>query len=231
MSVASKAAGFIVMWKILSPFLATDAPTHSQLVLILLIMAGATLAYGNFAAIQQNNFKRLLAYSSIAHAGFLIMGIATGDFISVSFYLGTYLLMTFAAFFVLAIVRTSEDSDSLDAFDGLGQRNPLLAGLLTVAMAALAGIPLTAGFWGKFFIFKSALEAGISWWIIGIAFVSVAAGFYYYLKVVKSMYWNAPRSEKAIPFPIISKVVMIVLTAAILIFGIYPQPIMCLLGQ
>jgi len=231
MSVASKAAGFIVMWKILGPFLATDAPTHSQLVLILLIMAGATLVYGNFAAIQQNNFKRLLAYSSIAHAGFLIMGIATDDFISVSFYLGTYLLMTFAAFFVLAIVRTSEDSDSLDAFDGLGQRNPLLAGLLTVAMAALAGIPLTAGFWGKFFIFKSALEAGLSWWLIGIAFVSVAAGFYYYLKVVKAMYWNAPRSEKVITFPLISKVVLIALTVAILILGIYPQPIMNLLGQ
>jgi len=231
MSVASKAAGFIVMWKILTPFLAAESPAHSQLALILIIMAGATLVYGNFAAIQQNNFKRLLAYSSIAHAGFLIMGMATGDFISVSFYLGTYLLMTFAAFFVLSIVSNSEESDSIDAFDGLGQRNPLLAGLLTVAMAALAGIPLTAGFWGKFFIFKSALQAEVSWWLIGIAFISVAAGFYYYLKVVKAMYWNAPRSEKPISFPLISKAVLIVLTAAILILGIYPQPIMTLLGQ
>ncbi len=231
MSVASKAAGFIVMWKVLGPFLATDAPTHTQLVFILIIMAGATLIYGNFAAIQQSNFKRLLAYSSIAHAGFLIMGIATGDFISVSFYLGTYLLMTFAAFFVLALVHTSEESDSIDAFDGLGRRNPLLAGLLTIAMAALAGIPLTAGFWGKFFIFKSALTAGLSWWLIGIAFVSVAAGFYYYLKVIKAMYWNAPRNEQPIAFPIISKAVLIVLSAAIIILGVYPQPIMSLLGQ
>ena len=116
-------------------------------------MAGATLLYGNLAAISQTNFKRLLAYSSIAHAGFLLIGVASGAFTAVSFYLGTYLLMTFAAFFVLALVRSEEDSDEIDAFDGLGKRNPVLALALTIAMAALAGIPLTAGFWGKFFIF------------------------------------------------------------------------------
>jgi len=231
MSVASKAAGFIVMWKILSPFLAATAPTHTQINLVLMVMAGATLIYGNLAAIKQNNFKRLLAYSSIAHAGFLIIGIATLDITAVSFYLGTYLLMTFAAFFVLALVRSEEDSDSIDAFDGLGQRNPLLAAALTIAMAALAGIPLTAGFWGKFLIFKAAIGANTSWWLLTIAFISVAAGFYYYLKVVKAMYWNAPRNEKPIPLPVITKTVLIVLTAAIIILGIYPQPIMDLLGK
>lgn len=231
MSVASKAAGFIVMWKILEPFLVSTAPTHNQVSLVLFVMAGATLIYGNLAAIKQTNFKRLLAYSSIAHAGFLIIGIATLDITAVSFYLGTYLLMTFAAFFVLALVRNSENSDTIEAFDGLAQRNPLLAGALTIAMAALAGIPLTAGFWGKFLIFKSAIATDVSWWLLSIAFISVAAGFYYYLKVVKAMYWHAPRNEKPIPVPMITKVVLIVLTAAILIFGIYPQPIMDLLAS
>jgi len=97
-------------------------------------------------------------------------------------------------------------------------------------MAALAGIPLTAGFWGKFFIFKSAINAEVSWWLIAIAFVSVAAGFYYYLKVVKAMYWNAPRNENAIKVPLITKAVLLILTIAILVFGIYPQPILDLLG-
>ena len=194
-------------------------------------MAGATLLYGNLAAISQNNFKRLLAYSSIAHAGFLLIGVATGDFTAVSFYLATYLLMTFAAFFVLALVRSEEESDEIDAFDGLGKRNPVLALALTISMAALAGIPLTAGFWGKFFIFKAAIAAEVSWVLIAIAFISVAAGFYYYLKVVKAMYWNAPRQEKAIAVPIITKVVLLVLTAAILILGIYPQPVLDLLGK
>ena len=98
-------------------------------------------------------------------------------------------------------------------------------------MAALAGIPLTAGFWGKFLIFKSAIANDISWWLLSIAFVSVAAGFYYYLKVVKAMYWNTAKDNTSITVPVITKVVLILLTAAILILGIYPQPIFSLLGQ
>lgn len=228
LSVASKAAGFIVLMKVMFPFLAWDG-THHAVSTVFLLLAGATLAYGNLAALAQHNFKRLLAYSSIAHAGFLLMGVGTGDYTSVSFYLGTYLLMTFAAFFVLALVRDQEGSDSIDAFDGLGKRNPLLAACLTIAMAALAGIPLTAGFWGKFFIFESAIDAGASWWLLAIAFMAVAAGFYYYLKVVKAMYWNAPRSENALEIPVISRVVLGALSAAILVFGILPKPILDML--
>ena len=138
--------------------------------------------------------------------------------------------MTFAAFFILALVRSSENSDEIDAYDGLGQRNPILAFALTIAMAALAGVPLTAGFWGKFFIFKSAINAEVSWWLLTIGFISVAAGFYYYLKVVKAMYWNAPRNENPITVPPITKVVLIVLTIAILILGVYPKPILDLIG-
>ena len=230
LSVASKAAGFLVLMTILSPFLAAEA-TGGALRNVLLIMAGATLLYGNLAAIAQSNFKRLLAYSSIAHAGFLLMGVAAQDYASVSFYLGTYLLMTFAAFFVLALIRSEENSDEREAFDGLSKRNPMLAFTLTIAMAALAGIPLTAGFWGKFLIFKSAIASDTSWWLLSIAFISVAAGFYYYLKVVKSMYWNTAQSDLPITVPSITKFVLIILTAAILILGIYPQPIFNLLGH
>ncbi|MGJ8676860.1 MAG: NADH-quinone oxidoreductase subunit N [Akkermansiaceae bacterium] len=228
LSVASKAAGFYVLMKIISPFLQWEA-THQQVFTILLIMAGATLVYGNLAAISQRNFKRLLAYSSIAHAGFLLIGVATFDFIAVSFYLGTYALMTFSAFFILSLVRSQDDSDELVAFDGLGKRNPLLALALTISMAALAGLPLTAGFWGKFFIFKSAISSGVSWWLMSIAFLSVAAGFYYYLKVVKAMYWNTPCSDKALTIPPISKSIVTLLTLLTVLLGIYPKPLMSLL--
>ncbi|BDS08939.1 NADH-quinone oxidoreductase subunit N [Oceaniferula spumae] len=228
LSVASKAAGFLVMMAIIGPFLILS-DTSAHVILILSVMAGATLLYGNLAALKQDNFKRLLAYSSIAHAGFLLMGVASGDFTSVNFYLGTYLLMTFAAFFVLALVRNQEDSDSIDSFDGLSKRNPLLAAVLTITMAALAGIPLTAGFWGKFFIFAAAIEAGLSWWLLAVAFVSVAAGFYYYLKVVKAMYWNSSVAEHAIKVPKITKAVLAILTIGIVVFGIWPQPIIGLM--
>lgn len=228
LSVASKAAGFLVLMVILAPFL-NAAGIGPKLITILVIIAGATLVYGNLAALKQTNFKRLLAYSSIAHAGFLLMGVSSKDYISVSFYLGTYLIITFAAFFILALVRNEEHSDMIDAFDGLGKRNPLLAACLTITMAALAGIPLTAGFWGKFFVFDAAINSGVSWWLIAIAFISVAAGFYYYLKVVKAMYWNAPSNEKPLIVPTITKAVLSLLTAALLIFGILPSPIMELL--
>ena len=229
LSVASKAAGFVVMMMVLEPFLMADSPVKTQLQTALYIIAGATLLYGNLAAISQENFKRLLAYSSIAHAGFLLMGIGSIDFTSVAFYLGIYLIMTFTAFFILALVRDQENSDTIDAFDGLGKRNPLLASCLTISMAALAGIPLTAGFWGKFFIFKSAIETNVSWWLIAIAFVSVATGFYYYLKVVKAMYWNNPHNDAPLKVPTITKYVIAVLASSIIIFGIWPQPILDML--
>ncbi|MGB0992473.1 MAG: NADH-quinone oxidoreductase subunit N, partial [Akkermansiaceae bacterium] len=224
LSVASKAAGFVVLWKIIGPFLNWEVTAY-HVSFMVAIMAGASLLYGNLAALGQGNFKRLLAYSSIAHAGFLLMGIAANDFNSVSFYLGTYLLMTFAAFFVLALVRSQSGSDSMDAFDGLGKRNPLLAATLTIAMAALAGIPLTAGFVGKFYVFYAALSNGISIWLLIVAFIGVAAGFYYYLKVVKAMYWHAPQTDSSIEVPMISKAVLVVLTAGILILGVYPLPL------
>lgn len=224
LSVASKAAGFVVLMIAIAPFMMMEN-VKGNIITMLSIMAGASLLYGNLAAIGQSNFKRLLAYSSIAHAGFLLMGVASGDHISVSFYLGTYLLMTFSAFFVLALIRCQDNSDAIDAFDGLGKRNPILALVLTIAMAAMAGIPLTAGFVGKFLIFASAIQNGLSWWLMACAFVGVAAGFYYYLKVVKAMYWNAPHSDHALEVPVISKSVLAVLTVGILFFGVYPQPI------
>lgn len=229
LSVASKAAGFGVAIIILRPFIESDA-TRGSVVTILVVMAAATLLYGNLAAIAQTNFKRLLAYSSIAHAGFLLLGMATGKFDYVLFYLATYLIMTFAAFFVLGIVHNAEGSDEIDAFNGLGKRNPLLALSLTIIMAAMAGVPLTAGFIGKFLMFKAAVANldSISWLVIVIAFIGAASGFYYYFKVIRAIYWCQPKSDTAFQLPIITKLVLIVLTVALVVFGVYPEPILML---
>ena len=235
LSVGSKAAGFILTIRFLEPFLSNEA-TRGPVLTILLILASATLLFGNLAAIPQTNFKRLLAYSSIAHAGFLLLALAAGksaaaDLSSakvVSFYLGTYLLMTLGVFFILAQVRIQRDGEMISDFNGLGKTNPQLALALTVLLAALAGVPLTAGFWGKFFVFSLAVDAKL-WVGIGIAFISAAAGFYYYFNVIRAMWWSAPGKDEVIVLPCISKVCIAVLTIAVLVIGFWPQPIWALL--
>ncbi len=228
LSIASKAAGFGVAIVILQPFLASDAVSGNVL-MILVIMAAATLLYGNLSALAQTNFKRLLAYSSIAHAGFLLLALSVSDFSTVKFYLATYLIMNFAGFFILNLVRVQDGSDEIDAFDGLGMRNPNLALALTITMAAMAGVPLTAGFLGKLFVFQSIVGT-LPWIVVVIAFVAAAAGFYYYFKVIRAIYWHKPANEKPLTVPSISKYAIIILTAAIIVVGVYPKAIECLIG-
>jgi len=237
LSVGSKAAGFILTIRFLEPFLSSET-TRGPVIALLLILSCATLLFGNLAAIPQTNFKRLLAYSSIAHAGFLILALAAwspetptseGSAKVVSFYLATYLLMTMGVFFVLAQIRIQRDGESITDFNGLGKTNPQLALALTVLLAALAGVPLTAGFIGKFLVFSLAVEAKL-WWGVGIAFIAAAAGFYYYFNVVRAMWWFAPaKDSNAIVLPCISKVCIATLTVAVLVLGFWPQPIWALL--
>jgi len=237
LSVGSKAAGFVLLVRFLEPFLGEGSPVRGQVLTILLILAGATLLFGNFAAIAQSNFKRLLAYSSIAHAGFLILALAAwrpaaegvlGSFEAVSFYLATYLIMTLGVFFIVAQVRIQRDGEAIKDFNGLGKSNPVLALALTVLLAALAGVPLTAGFIGKFFVFSLAASAGL-WVGIGIAVVAAAAGFYYYFKTIRAMWWIDSQEGAVISLPMISKISIGVLTVLTLVFGVYPQPILQML--
>lgn len=237
LSVGSKAAGFILLIRFLTPFLEEGSPVRTQVLTILLILAAATLLFGNLAAIAQSNFKRLLAYSSIAHAGFLILALAAwspgsesaiSSVEAVSFYLATYLLMTLGIFFILAQVRIHRDGEAISDFNGLGKSNPALALALTVLLAALAGVPLTAGFIGKFFVFQLAVSAQL-WVGLVIAIIAAAAGFYYYFKTVRAMWWIEAHDESVIKLPTISKIAIGALTFLTLLFGVYPDPILALL--
>lgn len=239
LSVGSKAAGFVLLIRFLDPFLGPESPIRGQVLGLLLVVAAATLLFGNLAALGQTNFKRLLAYSSIANAGFMVLALAAwaepgktdpGSLGTVGFYLATYLLMTLAAFFVLGLIRVSDGSEEIDAFDGLGKRSPALAGAMTVIMAALAGVTLTAGFIGKFFVFSLAVREGL-WWGVGVAFVGAAAGFYYYFKLIRAMWWNeAPRDAAELELPQISRISIFTLTSAVVLLGVWPQPILWLMG-
>jgi NADH-quinone oxidoreductase subunit N len=236
LSVGSKGAGFMALMTVMAPFSAT--PYAEKLFGVLSILACITLVVGNFGAIPQNNFKRLLAYSSIANAGFLLLAVAANRDGSTSlsspqlvgFYLASYLLMTMAAFFILSILRVQCGSDNIDALDGLSKRNPILAVAVTIIMASLAGVPLTVGFVGKFFVFRAAMEAGMVVPVV-IAAITAAAGFYYYFKILRAVWWNTPNHKEAIPLDGSSlfTFALTFLTIAILVFGVWPQPLMNLI--
>lgn len=230
LSVGSKAAGFVVLVRVLDVFLAVE-PIRGKVIAILVILAAATLIYGNLTAMPQDNLKRLFAYSSIAHAGYLLVGCAAlaadpaGAREAISFYLGGYLLMTLLSFLVLIVVARHSRGDDIRHFNGLGKRSPLLAFGMTIAIASLAGIPLTAGFLGKFLIFKSAVAAGQTTLIV-IGILAVGAGFYYYLRVIAAMYWNEPGDATPIRLGLLTKVAVVGLAFLIILLGVYPKPIL-----
>jgi len=239
LSVGSKAAGFVLLMRFLDTIL-LHAPTMPILG-VLMILTIATLIYGNLGAIAQSNFKRLLGYSSIAHAGFLLLALSAYNWPTdvdsrlnshevVSFYLVTYLVMTLGAFFILAQVRVQRGGEEISDFDGLGKTNPRLAMAMTVLLASMAGVPLTAGFVGKFLAFSVAVDAGL-WAAISVALIGAAAGFYYYFKVIRAMWWNEAEGAPAIKVPFISSICISLLTGATLLFGFWPQPILWLVGH
>src|SRR5205085_3479347 len=151
LSVGSKAAGFVVLIRVLQPFLVMP-----QMERLLILVAAGTLIYGNLAALPQTNLKRLLAYSSIAHAGYLLIGVVCLAGEAVAYYLAAYLLMTVLSFAVLVVV-SRQTGDNIDDFNGLAKRSPFLAFAMLIAMASLAGLPFTAGFLGKFYVFNAAI--------------------------------------------------------------------------
>jgi NADH-quinone oxidoreductase subunit N len=191
---------------------------------LLTAIALLTLLYGNLAALPQTNLKRLLAYSSIAHAGYLLIGVVSLSGEAVAFYLVGYLLMTLLSFAVLIVVA-NQTGENIEDFNGLAARSPFLAFAMLIAMASLAGVPFTAGFLGKFFVFDAALRHHQTTLVIA-GVITVACGFYYYLKVVRAMYWETSVVSAPVPLSGLSRVTMALMIAGILVLGVYPQPIL-----
>jgi len=218
LSVGSKAAGFVVLLRVLQPFMVL--PETQRLIVLIALL---TLIYGNLAALPQANLKRLLAYSSIAHAGYLLIGVVCFDVRAVTFYLVAYLLMTLLSFAILIIVA-QQTGEEISDFDGLARRSPFLAFAMLIGMVSLAGVPFTAGFLGKFYIFYAAvLQRQIALIVVGV--ITVGCGFYYYLKVVRAMYWQSAPTMDNIPVNGLSRFAISALIIATILLGIFPQPI------
>jgi NADH-quinone oxidoreductase subunit N len=233
LSVGSKAAGFIVLMRVVQPFLESPA-LAPKIIAVISILAVLSLLYGNLAAMPQDNLKRMLAYSSIGHAGYLLVAVASygseagglgfaGE--AIAFYLMGYLLMTLLSFLILIVVAKHSRGDDISHFNGLAKRSPFLAFGMLIAMLSLAGLPFTVGFYGKFLVFAAAVQQH-HYVLVVVGAITVAAGFYYYLRVVSAMYWQEPNDDTRITLAGPTKLLIGGLAVAIIVFGVYPGPIM-----
>ncbi len=235
MSVGPKAAGFAVMARV---FLVALHSLQADWTTVLVPIAILTMAVGNIIALSQQNIKRMLAYSSIAHAGYALIGLITGTSAGISAmmnYLIIYAFMNIGAFSIVIILdkgRVPASSDRLDNFKGLAKTHPVPAFLMLIFMFSLTGIPPTAGFMGKFYLFMNAVEAGYTFVVLAAVFFSVISA-YFYLRVVKFMYMEEPE-EGEIPAasmstaPVSITIVLAVTALAVLLIGVYPEALLAM---
>ncbi len=226
-ATASKAAVVAVLLRLLS---VADIPPPPALVWFMALVAAASIVVGNLLALRQDNLKRLLAYSSIAHLGYLMIAAVAGEVGSGAavYYLAAYVPTTLAAFGVITVLSTGDrEPDRLDDLLGLGARRPALAGLLTAALFSLAGIPLTAGFIGKFLVLHSGVGAGL--WVLALFLVfGSVISIFYYLRVIVAMYMRpALKPSSELPaVPIIAAATLAALLAVVVWLGVWPQPLL-----
>jgi NADH-quinone oxidoreductase subunit N len=222
LSVGSKMAGVVALARVLDEVFLPLEPMWGEL---LAVLSAATMCYGNLAAIPQTNIKRLLGYSSIGHAGYLLMGLSAGPsgLPAVGYYLLAYLLSNLTAFLVVLVVAEALGSDALEDYRGLSQRSGFVAAALFIALLSLAGVPPLAGFVGKLFVLLAAVESQ-RLWLVAIGAVNVAISLYYYLMVVKRMYLERPRAGGAIRVAPLTAALLGLLVLGILVIGVVQEP-------
>jgi NADH-quinone oxidoreductase subunit N len=196
---------------------------------MLIIMAVLSISIGNITAIAQTNIKRMLAYSTISHIGFLLYGFmsaSTNGYASAMFYVSAYVLMTLAGFgIILLLSRKGFEAEKLDDLKGLNQRSPWFAFLMLITMFSMAGVPPTLGFYAKFAVLQAALQAGFVWLVV-FAVLMAAVGAFYYLRVVKLMYFDEPEDNSPIAAPADMNMLLSLNAIGLLLLGIMPQRLM-----
>lgn len=221
MATVVKTAGFAGFLRLFMNCFAGAAPAYGP---TLWAITALTITVGNIAAVYQDNFKRMLAWSSISHAGYMllaILAIGASSSKAIFIYALAYSIASIIAFAVLIRIRQTRGNEQIESFNGLAKTNPLMAFALTLAMCSLAGIPLTAGFFGKFFIFFTALAQDYLWLVI-IAIVNAAIGIYYYFRVIIAMYMKEGSSEQ-VHLNGAYKTVLYIGAAVTLLVGIFPH--------
>lgn len=232
LAVGSKAAGFALLLRVLFAGL---LPVQGTWAILLLVLASATLLYGNLCAIPQRNIKRLLGYSSIGHAGYMLMGVAAANNLGASavlFYLGQYAFTNLCAFLAIIAVTNATGSDEIPQFSGLHRRSPILAAALFIALMSLAGVPPMSGFFGKFQLFAAVIERAATdgrYYVLAvIGAATVVISLYFYLNVAKAIYIQEPADSAEtgpISISLPMRAALYVCMLAVIGLGIYQLPL------
>ncbi len=234
LSVASKASGFAVLLRIVWMLSVPLGQVLVQWNWILAVAAALSMVIATTAGIWQDNLKRLLAYSSISHVGFIFLGVIAGTYVGTSgilVYLAMYLAMNLGAFTVVSIIGNLTGGYELDNYRGLIKRHPTIAIALTVMLISLAGIPPTAGFIAKFMVFGAAIETGWVWLAI-VAILTSVVSVFMYARILRAMFFLAPPSDTPEEKPgLWQDLVVGLTTAGILFIGVYPVPLLNLAGE
>jgi len=234
LSVASKAAGFAIILRVFYSAFWLPQWLSLDWGLIFAVLSAIGMTLGNIVAIPQTNIKRMLGYSSIAQAGYLMVGLATmglspaTDVLGRSgllFFLASYALTNLGAFIAIIAISNKLDSDLIDDYSGMGKRAPLLALALTLCLISLIGMPPAAGFMAKFYIFSGAVQHGLLWLVV-IAVMNSVISAYYYLRVVKVMWLGEPVSEEAVPSSGALRAALAIACLGVLLLGVIPGYLM-----
>ncbi|HLA25270.1 MAG TPA: NADH-quinone oxidoreductase subunit N [bacterium] len=225
LSVGSKAAGFAVLVRV---FLVAVDPGRVDWTLLMAVLAAVTMTVGNLLALPQRNIKRMLAYSSISHAGFILIGLAAfrGDFgvPGLLIYLFGYLFTQLGAFFVAVLIGVQLGTDEIPDYAGLSRRAPVPAFLMAVFMLSLTGLPPTSVFVGKFYVLAAAIDNGLLWLAV-VGILNSVISLYYYVGVIRAMYVMPAPTERAVPEPAALQVALGLTGLGTIVIGLYPQPL------
>ncbi|MCL5966921.1 MAG: NADH-quinone oxidoreductase subunit N [Deltaproteobacteria bacterium] len=235
LSVGPKAAGFAVLVRFFYTVFVSSGDAAGVWTtlpavdwpLLFAVLSAVTMTVGNLVAINQRNVKRLLAYSSIAHAGYMLMGFVLLTAVglkAILFYLVVYLFMNLGAFYVVVLVANGTRSEDIADYAGLGTRAPFIAVALAIFLFSLTGIPPFSGFIGKVYLFAEVINRGV-YWLVVVAALNSVISLYYYARIVKVMFLNEPKVPGPLPVPVAPRVVVAVLVVPTLLLGIYWEPV------
>jgi NADH-quinone oxidoreductase subunit N len=231
LAVASKAAGFGALLRFLGALFLDQNGTPlgdygGRVGTMLALLAAVTMTLGNLAALRQPSLKRMLAYSSIAHAGYVMIGIACmtrGGFTAAMYYLAAYYFMNLGAFGFLVYFEGVTGSDTVDSLKGMGFKAPLISMVMVAFLVSLTGLPPTVGFYGKYLLFIEGVDNGLMWLVV-IAALNSVVSLFYYLRVARALFLSKASDQEAAPAPVLTGFVA-VLGVATVALGVYVSPL------